>query len=54
VRIGIIKNNFFPSGGRSERYTNGLVAQLLARGAVVTSDVPDYALVIGNPARVIG
>jgi UDP-glucose:(heptosyl)LPS alpha-1,3-glucosyltransferase len=32
VRIGIIKNNFFPSGGGSERYTSGLVAQLLARG----------------------
>jgi UDP-glucose:(heptosyl)LPS alpha-1,3-glucosyltransferase len=32
VRIGIIKNNFFPSGGGSERYTNGLVSQLLARG----------------------
>ncbi len=23
-------------------------------GAVVTKDVPDYALVIGNPARVVG
>lgn len=32
VRVGIIKNNFFPSGGGSERYTNGLVTQLLARG----------------------
>lgn len=32
MRIGIIKNNYFPSGGGSERYTNGLVAQLLARG----------------------
>ena len=32
VRIGIIKSNFFLSGGGSERYTNGLVAQLQARG----------------------
>ena len=32
MRIGIIKNNYFPSGGGSERYTNGLVTQLLARG----------------------
>ncbi len=32
VRIGIIKSNFFPSGGGSERYTNGLVAQLRVRG----------------------
>jgi UDP-glucose:(heptosyl)LPS alpha-1,3-glucosyltransferase len=32
VRIGIIKSNYFPSGGGSERYTNGLIAQLLARG----------------------
>lgn len=32
VRIGIIKSNFLPSGGGSERYTNGLVAQLRARG----------------------
>jgi len=32
VRIGIIKSNFFPSGGGAERYTNGLVAQLQARG----------------------
>jgi UDP-2-acetamido-3-amino-2,3-dideoxy-glucuronate N-acetyltransferase len=23
-------------------------------GAVVTRDVPDYALVVGNPARIIG
>lgn len=27
---------------------------LVAAGAVVTKDVPDYALVAGNPARVIG
>lgn len=32
MRIGIIKSNYFPSGGGSERYTNGLVAQLLGRG----------------------
>jgi UDP-glucose:(heptosyl)LPS alpha-1,3-glucosyltransferase len=32
VRIGIIKNNFLPSGGGSERYTNGLIAELLKRG----------------------
>lgn len=23
-------------------------------GAVVTKDIPDYALVVGNPARVVG
>ena len=23
-------------------------------GAVVTRDVPDYALVVGNPARIVG
>ena len=27
---------------------------LIASGTVVTKDVPDYALVIGNPGRVIG
>jgi UDP-2-acetamido-3-amino-2,3-dideoxy-glucuronate N-acetyltransferase len=27
---------------------------MVAAGAVVTRDVPDYALVLGNPARVIG
>ena len=27
---------------------------LLGSGAVVTKDVPDYALVIGNPGKVIG
>lgn len=32
VRIAIVKNNFFSSGGGSERYTNGLVTQLQARG----------------------
>ena len=32
VRIGIIKSNFFPSGGGSERYTNGLVEGLRGRG----------------------
>ena len=32
MRIGIIKSNFFPSGGGSERYTNGLVAQLQTHG----------------------
>ena len=32
VRIGIIKSNFVPSGGGSERYTSGLVEGLRARG----------------------
>ena len=27
---------------------------LIGSGAVVTEDVPDYALVIGNPGRVVG
>lgn len=27
---------------------------LVAAGAVVTSDVPDYALMVGNPARCLG
>jgi acetyltransferase-like isoleucine patch superfamily enzyme len=27
---------------------------MVGAGAVVTSDVPDFALVVGNPARVIG
>ena len=27
---------------------------LVAAGAVVTKDVPDYAIMIGNPARRIG
>lgn len=27
---------------------------MVGAGAVVTADVPDYALVIGNPARVVG
>ncbi|HVR34388.1 MAG TPA: glycosyltransferase family 4 protein [Methylomirabilota bacterium] len=32
VRIGIIKNNFLPSGGGSERYTTQLIGHLRDRG----------------------
>lgn len=32
MRIGLIKTNFFPSGGGSERYTTGLVQELQTRG----------------------
>lgn len=35
MRIGIIKSSFFPSGGGSERYTNGLITELQRRGAGV-------------------
>ncbi|MBN2508232.1 MAG: glycosyltransferase family 4 protein [Verrucomicrobia bacterium] len=35
MRLGIIKNNFFPAGGGSERYTSGLIAELRRRGAAV-------------------
>jgi UDP-2-acetamido-3-amino-2,3-dideoxy-glucuronate N-acetyltransferase len=27
---------------------------MVGAGAVVTADVPDHALVVGNPARVVG
>lgn len=30
------------------------VEAMVGAGAVVTTDVPDYAIVVGNPARVVG
>ena len=39
--------------GRGEGVTIGKYA-LIGSGAVVTKDIPDFSLVIGNPGRVVG
>ena len=31
-----------------------LVYLVIAAGAVVTKDIPDFALVVGNPGRIVG
>lgn len=46
--VSIGANSTIVAGIRIGKYA------MIGAGAVVTKDIPDYALVVGNPARVVG